>query len=774
MFSANDTYLFQGQTPDEMVQLDGSFRPAWAEFMEYWKKLDTEDTATRFSKGSQYLCDAGVFYRHYSEGVSTERDWPLNHLPVLLEEEEWTALSDGLVQRASLLELLMKDFYGANRLVQEGKIPAACLAQNPEWLRPLVGLTPRGEDFLYYLAFDLGRDENGRWRVLADRVQAPSGIAFALENRVATTRVFPDIFQKMSIRRLAPFFGKFRKMFQGLNPAADGLVGILTPGPMNEGYFEHTYIARFLGLMLLEGEDLTVQEGQLMAKTVDGLLPLRVVWRRIDGIYADPLELKENSILGTPGLLGAIRKQEVTVVNALGSGVLESRVWSAFLPELCKVLLHEELKLTNLQSFWWGDPEFQSRFSDEKDDWMITPAFSSNLVFEEDQQSLTGIDHSMVVAQERLSLSTTPAYRHQRLSAAPMTLRMFLVRTPDGWEVMPGGFARIGSSDQADSISLQKGGTVADVWVKTNKPPETYVLSPPSGAVADQLRHSEVLPSRAADNLYWLGRYVERMDGLLRLLRAHHTRLAEFGTVYNPLLHCSESLLQKFGVWEADCFQSQLSFLAGSAIQSASKVKDRFSYDGWMVLRELDKEIKREIPQILSGDSAANHLGSLLRQCSAFSGLVHENMYRFKGWRFLSLGRSLERILLKLQSLEVLLSQNAPEGAMELAIELGDSQMVLHSRYWGIANSSSVVDLLVDDVKNPRSIRFNFLKLQELWLEIPKIKNSEINAEMDRTLKDCRTILNSRKRSGFNDFPFSNLSNTLRIFSDQLSSAYFY
>ena len=154
MFSANDTYLLQGQTPDEMVQIDGSFRPAWAEFMEYWKKLDTEDTATRFSKGSQYLRDAGVFYRHYSEGVSTERDWPLNHLPVLLEEEEWTTLSDGLVQRASLLELLMKDFYGANRLVQEGKLPAACLAQNPEWLRPLVGLTPRGEDFLYYLAFD--------------------------------------------------------------------------------------------------------------------------------------------------------------------------------------------------------------------------------------------------------------------------------------------------------------------------------------------------------------------------------------------------------------------------------------------------------------------------------------------------------------------------------------------------------------------------------------------------------------------------------------------
>ena len=783
MLTVPESYFVQEQKLDEMVQPDGSLRPAWAEFMEHWNLLGTENVAAQFARGNQYLRDAGVFYRQYSEGVSTQRDWPLNNLPVMLEENEWVALGEGLVQRANLLESLLKDFYGPNRLVREGKVPAACLALNPEWLRPLVGLNPRGEEFLYYLAFDLGRDRSGRWLVLSDRVQAPSGIAFALENRVATTRVFAEIFQKMSIYRLAPFFGKFRKMLQGLNPVADGSVGILSPGPMNEGYFEHTYIARFLGLMLLEGEDLTVKDGQLLVKTVDGLLPLRVVWRRIDGAYADPLELKENSKLGTPGLIGAIRKQEVTLVNGLGSGVLENRIWSAFLPELCELLLEEELKLPNLKSFWSGDPEFKLRFREERDLWNFAPAFSSSLPFEmggptehlstEDCSLFSGTGGNLFVAQERASLSTTPVYRDGKLAAAPMTLRMFLVRTTDGWEVMPGGLARIGAIDREDSISLQKGGTVADVWVKSKKPTENYILNPSSGAVADQLRHSEYLPSRTADNLYWLGRYVERMEGLLRLLRAYHTRCAELGTAENPLLDLSESLLRKFGIWQPEFFQPYLNLAVGNAIQSASKVKDRFSYDGWMALRDLEEKIQSAIPQNPTGDAAASLFGSLLRQCSAFSGLVHENMYRFKGWRFLCLGRSIERILLDLQNLEVLLGENSPTGATELAIELGDSQMILHRRYWGIADFSNVVDLLVMDSRNPRSIRFNLLEIKELLAKLPDVHNSNSKVEMELTLEHFLSLMNFRQRNDFNDFPFPKLSETLRSFSDQLSTAYF-
>ena len=783
MLTVPESYFVQEHKLDEMVQPDGSLRPAWGEFMEHWNLLGTENVAAQFARGSQYLRDAGVFYRQYSDGVSTQRDWPLNHLPMMLDENEWVALGEGLVQRANLLESLLKDFYGPNRLVREGKVPAACLAQNPEWLRPLVGLNPRGEEFLYYLAFDLGRDRSGRWLVLSDRVQAPSGIAFALENRVATTRVFAEIFLKMSIYRLAPFFGKFRKMLQGLNPVGDGLVGILSPGPMNEGYFEHTYIARFLGLMLLEGEDLTVKDGQLLVKTVDGLLPLRVVWRRIDGAYADPLELKENSKLGTPGLLGAIRQQEVTLVNGLGSGVLENRVWSAFLPELCELLLKEELKLPNLKSFWSEDPEFKFRFREERDLWNFAPAFSSSLPFEmggpteqlftENCSLFSGTGSNLFVAQERTSLSTTPVYRDGKLAAAPMTLRMFLVRTTDGWEVMPGGLARIGAIDREDSISLQKGGIVADVWVKSKKPTENYILNPPSGAVADQLRQSEYLPSRAADNLYWLGRYVERMERLLRLLRAYHTRYAELGSAQNPLLDLSESLLHKFGIWQPEFFQPYLNLAVENAIQSASRVKDRFSYDGWMALRDLEERIQSAIPQNPTGDVAASLLGSLLRQCSAFSGLVHENMYRFKGWRFLCLGRSIERILLDLQNLEVLLSENSPTGATELAIELGDSQMILHRRYWGIADFSNVVDLLVMDSRNPRSIRFNLLEIQELLAKLPDVHNSNSKVEMELTLEHFLSLMNFRQRNDFNDFPFPKLSETLRGFSDQLSAAYF-
>jgi uncharacterized alpha-E superfamily protein len=245
------------------------------------------------------------------------------------------------------------------------------------------------------------------------------------------------------------------------------------------------------------------------------------------------------------------------------------------------------------------------------------------------------------------------------------------------------------------------------------------------------------------------------------------------GTAQNPLLDLSESLLHKFGIWQPEFFQPHLNLAVAQAIQSASKVKDRFSYDGWMALRDLEEKIQSAIPQNPTGDVAASLLGSLLRQCSAFSGLVHENMYRFKGWRFLCLGRSIERILLDLQNLEVLLSENSPTGATELAIELGDSQMILHRRYWGIADFSNVVDLLVMDSRNPRSIRFNLLEIQELLAKLPDVHNSNSKVEMELTLEHFLSLMNFRQRNDFNDFPFPKLSETLRGFSDQLSAAYF-
>ncbi|CAN0582041.1 unnamed protein product, partial [Ectocarpus sp. 12 AP-2014] len=269
--------------------------------------------------------DAGVYYRQYSESGSTERAWPISHMPVMIGEDEWTHLAEGITQRADLLERVIADLYGDANLVRSGAIPARLVAQNPEWLRPIVGVKPQSGHFLHILAFEIGRSPDGSWFVLGDRTQAPSGAGFALENRMATARVFHDFYARAHVERLAGFFRMFRSSLNDNRHDVEGRVAILTPGQNTDTYFEHSYIARYLGIMLLECEDLKVVDGRLMVRTINGMEPVSVLWRRLDSRFADPLELDEDSALGTPGMVSALRDQGVTMLNCLGSGVLEAR-----------------------------------------------------------------------------------------------------------------------------------------------------------------------------------------------------------------------------------------------------------------------------------------------------------------------------------------------------------------------------------------------------------------------------------------------------------------
>ncbi len=314
-------------------------RPVWRSFIHYLGAMSPEELQHRVARGDHYLRDAGVYYRQYDSGVSSELEWPLSHVPILIDEEDWAVIAAGLRQRADLLEAVCRDLYGPNILVEEGHLPPSLIARSPEWLRPLFGVTPRGGHFLNFLAFEVGRGPDGAWWVLGDRTQAPSGVGFALQNRVATARCFADHYGQANVHRLAGFFRSFRDQLNGMRNQLTNRVSILSPGPHNETYFEHAYIARYLGFGLLEGEDLTFEDGELMVRTVAGPIPIDVLWRRLDSNFADPLELDPQSKIGTPGLVAAVRRGSVTLVNALGSGVLEIRALQAFLPRICERLL---------------------------------------------------------------------------------------------------------------------------------------------------------------------------------------------------------------------------------------------------------------------------------------------------------------------------------------------------------------------------------------------------------------------------------------------------
>jgi uncharacterized circularly permuted ATP-grasp superfamily protein/uncharacterized alpha-E superfamily protein len=700
--------------PDELLGPDGRPRPVWQPLLRQLAQWSEGEFAAARSRADQYLHDAGVFYRHLDAGGSSERPWPLSHVPVLIDGAEWKRISAGLIQRAELLEAIVADLYGANRLVAEGHLPAGLIAASPEWLRPLVGVTPASGQYLSFLAFEIGRGPDGNWWVLGDRTQAPSGAGFALENRLAVTRAFPEVFAKARVLRLARFFRQFKEALLAGRSEAEGLVGILTPGPLSATYFEHAYLARYLGIALLEGDDLTVtRRARTMVRTVEGLQPVSVLWRRLDANWVDPLELLEGSQLGTPGLVNAVRNGSLSCVNALGAGVLETRALLAFLPRLCEHLRGEPLLLPNIATWWCGQPAERDYVLTNAARMWLDDAHSTRQAFDVEGGLLTGMDRADLaalleregasrVAQEAVTLSTTPAFVDGRLVPRPMSLRVFLAWTAEGWRVMPGGFARVGVSQEAAAISLQAGAAVADVWIVPES--DSEALATAGEARARTVRAPiGALPARAADNLYWLGRYVERAESLMRLTRAFHVRAGELTGVPSALLEAVRAHGVTLGV-DLDLPAARLlNPVVAAAVTAAGRVRDRFSPDGWLLLADIRHTVEA-LGEVAPGFDTAAAMGGLLRQMAGFSGLVQENMLRSIGWRFMSIGRSLERAQWTAAGLARLTEESAPEGALELAIELGDSAMAYRGAFTQIATRASVLELLAFESRNPRSL----------------------------------------------------------------------
>lgn len=722
-----DDYRPQAGVADELIDASGAVRPVWNTLIDHLSRLSPDEIDAQFARGTNYLRDAGVYFRHYSTSPAPERDWPLSPVPVIIHESEWDTICAGLAERADLLEQVVADLYGPGKLVAQGHLPAELIAQSADWLRPLVGVRPASGHYLHLLTFEISRNPDGSWFVLGDRAQAPSGAGFALENRMATVRIFNDLYSHIKVRRLAGFFRLFRDMMDRLSTGPGRRSAILTPGPNNASYFEHTYIARYLGLLLVEGEDLLVKGGEVMVRTVEGLQPLGAIWRRVDSEYMDPLELREDSQLGVPGLLGAMRLGNLGMINAPGTGVLEMRAMMAFLPRIAEVLTDKPLSLPNIATWWCGQAAERKHVKANVDRMMIGRATDHDLPLDIDATTAGGsafrteaqgsvqdwidAEGRHLVGQELVTLSTAPVFRNGRLEPRPMTVRVTAARTADGWEFMPGGYARIGASDDATALAMQQGGSVADVWVVSDRPTSSQSLLFGEGL---HRMEPEALPARAAENFYWLGRYVERAEMGFRIVRAYHLRLAETGAPDDPRVAFLESCMASFGLTPEETVPDALGATLTSARACAGKVRDRFSTDGWAALQDLDRTLGLMQRNALPGDDCARAMGVLLRKLTGFSGLVHENMYRFSGWRFLSFGRALEHADGIASMLAFCIAPDAPQGAVEMAIEIGDSVMSHRRRFRSEATRDSTVDLIACDADNPGSILFQLNRMVEL------------------------------------------------------------
>jgi uncharacterized circularly permuted ATP-grasp superfamily protein/uncharacterized alpha-E superfamily protein len=717
-----------------------------------------------------------------------ERPWELDPVPLLIAPEEWRALETGLIQRATLLNKILSDCYGAQELIRSGWLPPALVFGQPDFLRPCHGIRPAQNRFLIFYAADVARSPDGRWWVTSDRTQIPTGAGYALANRLVTSRILPEAFRDCQVHRLAGFFREAQKTLGQLAPRGvdNPRIVLLTPGAYNETYFEQAYLARYLGYQLVEGQDLTVRDDRVFLKTLAGLERVDVILRRVDDEFCDPLELRNDSMLGVPGLVEAARAGNVTLANLPGSSLLQSPAFMAFLPGLCRHVLGEELKLPSIATWWCGQKSAENYVSEHLDKLFVKPAFRSHLRGMNPLTELTGAEREALrrrirfkphdfVAQEWVQLSTAPALAGGKLVPRPVSLRVYLVATDDGYAVMPGGLSRTAPRAGSRSVSMQHGGASKDTWVMSESPVEELSLLASAGNPIELRRVGNNLPSRLADNFFWLGRYAERTDATTRLLRAALLRFTpERGGGMLPQLLPVLETLEKQGQLHTgqqqsqgkNQFQSQsrqsaealeaallsaifdpqhdgsLRQLTGHLQRIAMFVRDRTSNDLWRAANQLgDLLATPPAEKILLAADALGILNQTLLGLASFHGLARENMTRAQGWRFMDIGLRIERALSLCNFLDCTL--RSPEAdnpsLLETVLEAADSTLTYRSRYNLLPNIAAVYDLVLLDDTNPRSLFFQINQLAQHFEKLPR--EAETVTLQQKILRECSSRL---------------------------------
>ena len=762
---------------DEMMGAANQPRAHWRPILESLARESPEMMRQRLQMVQREVRENGVTYNVYTDAKGMQRPWDLNVLPLVLPHQEWVGIEAAVIQRATLLNQILVDVYGDQIILAQGRLPPALIHGHAGFLRPCHGMPHSDGIALHFYAIDLARAPNGRWWVVADRTQAPSGAGYALENRSVIARAFPELLRDMKVQHLTGFFNTLRDSLSHWGrqcadrgnagvPLRDGeapVIVLLTPGPYNETYYEQAYLARYLGLPLVEGSDLTVRNGIVWHKTLSGLQRVHVVMRRVDDDYCDPLELRTDSALGVAGLTEAARRGNVLVANSLGSNLLESGALLGFLPALCKQLLGEPLKMPSVATWWCGEPAALEQAINKLDQLVIKPSFPQLREFAVFGQDLKGsaraafIDKMRAnpknyVAQELVRLSQAPVWKpapSAGLSPCAIGLRVFACATPNGYVVMPGGLTRVATGTDARVITMQRGGSSNDTWVQTSAQVEAHGVLKRSITGRDLIRDDTHLSSRVAENLFWFGRNVERCDNIARLMRVTlntlgHVRRENRGAEW-PVIEAlcawfhlidTKSLTpvqgqgqkQGFGQSQSQA-QTPAAILTDAQIESAlmravvsadvpglarqqqqlfqlaSHLSERLSLDNWRALNRMVQRRQTKTGERLSQSEAMTILDDAIASLMMMSGFALDGMSRDLGWRFLSLGRRLERLQFQCIVLQRVLRMNA-NGSLDWLLELSDCIVTYRTRYRAQSEWLPVLDLLVLDESNPRSVVF--------------------------------------------------------------------
>jgi len=765
----------------------GAPRAHWRTLTDSLERLGPHELAARFENCRRILREHGVSCFTTHNGRAIDEPWRLDLFPLMISSDEWRKIEAGLIQRARLLNLVLHDLHGVQRLVRDGFIPAPLIYANPNYHRACQAAAAPSGGYLHTYAVDLARAPDGHWWVTADRTQTPPGLGFMLENRTVISRVLPEAIEAVRPRSFSESVRLRRETLRRLAPhnSEDPTIVLLTPGPRNEAYFEHAYLARLLGFTLVEGEDLTVRDRRVFMKTLEGLREVDVILRRVADAFCDPLEMRSDSLLGVPGLVEATRSGRVAVINALGSSLVESPAFLPFPPGLSRHLLNEELLLPSVATWWCGQGRELSYVREHFEKIALRPAFTltgrtyrpSEMSVVERAALLEQIStrgHEFV-GQEEVKLSHAPVWADPHTESRPFVMRLFVLCDGENYQVMPGGIARVMREQKIGSTAVPLSGLCKDVWVL----PEAGHVEESAPSIPDMAqaleRTASDLPSRTADNFFWLGRYAERLENVVRTARCAVGRLSDDTAagsrerlrVLGQMLTRLDMLkmpddpasprdaLQEevLAVLHKDDRHFGVRDLLGRIHFAAFSVRYRLSADTWRILNRLEPDA-RPRPGRLPLVFASSMLNTLVLELAAFSGMEMENMTRGHGWVFLDLGRRIERAVNLAQLLRAVLQVGGHTGRLlEPALEISDSVMTYRRRYFAEANASGMLELLLLEAGNPRSLIFQLVRIGEHARDLPSGAHRDGVAALRRRVGRLSTELQELDFAGFDETP---------------------
>lgn len=750
MIDALEQYLPTLGRFDEMLEPGRAPRAHWRRFLQHMQTLPAETLTQQSRFVNDAIASDGVTFNVHADAGSASRAWELDPLPLILPADEWRLIAKAVAQRARMLNAVLADLYGAQTLLSEGLLPPALVFGQRSFLLPMCGAQPREGTHLHLYAADLARAPDGQWWVLSDGTLGPSGAGYALQNRLTLSRALPEAFRDVNVEPLAPFFEAVQDCLFRLSPTRRGespLAVLLTPGPYNETYFEHTFLARYLGFPLVEGQDLVVRGSEVFLKTLRGLTRVHAILRRLGDDFCDPVELRADSALGVPGLVHAIRQGGVVVANALGSAVLETNALTGFYPAIHQRLFAEEMLMPSIATWWCGEAPALDYVLQHLDELVIKPAYPTIRAAPVFGHTLDAAGRARLidrmqrqphayVAQEWVRLSQTPTWSRGESALLPRatTLRVFAVATANGYAVMPGGLTRV-AQRETDVVSMHFGGASKDTWtLAEDRRPRPALVRPRLGA-KDVAASSVDIPSRVGENLYWMGRYAERCEAHARLLRAALVREADAATQSRLPLKSLRSAAERLKIFtpvppsrelgrksippptvarERETFLSVVvdPALAGGVAahvlrlcSAANHVRERMSTDNWHLFNRLLAIAPG--PEASLGP-ALQFLDEVMMACVSLAGFAMDDMTRDESWQFLLLGRRLERLthLSALVSRVLELAAPEREASLEWLLEAANSIVTYRARYRRAPELLPVLHLVVFEQTNPHAVIF--------------------------------------------------------------------